>query len=109
MLSRVIILSVCWLVFAGPVAAAEIYGQLWDAAKQPPAGAVVSSSCGGKVSVDQYGRYRLTGLPQRSTCALTINYRNKQSNPVNIYTASNRNGANFMLKVSGGRLLLIRR
>lgn len=109
MLPRVVLLSSCLLLVAGVVSAAEIYGQLLDAKKKTPAGAIVSSSCGGQTGVDQYGRYRLTDLPQRTTCALTINHRNLTSNPVNIYTANNRNSANFMLKVSSGRLLLIRR
>lgn len=109
MLLRVVLLFSGLLLFAGSACAAEIYGQLWGAAKQVPAGAIVSSSCGGEAGADRYGRYRLTGLPLRATCALTINYNKLDSNPVNIYTAANRNNANFMLKISGDRLLLIRR
>ena len=109
MLLRCSLVLCCLMLLAGPVLAAEIYGQIWGKAKQPPAGAVVTSNCGGETTVDQYGRYRLTGLPQRATCTLIIHYRKRQSNPANIYTANNPNSANFMLKNSSGRLLLIRR
>jgi len=109
MLPRAFLLLAYLLLLAGTVSAAEIYGQLWNTAKKVPAGAVISSSCGGEVVADGYGRYRLTELPSRKTCSLTIRYRELQSNPVKIYTANNRNSANFMLKVSSGRLLLIRR
>jgi hypothetical protein len=109
MLPRVFFLVAAMLLFSVPLFAAEIYGQLMDAAQKAPLGAVVVSDCGGKSEIDRYGRYRLTGLPQRTNCALTINYRKLQSNPVKIYTSKNRNSANFMLKISSGRLLLIRR
>lgn len=109
MLPRTVLLLVFLLLPAGAVSAAEIYGQLWDAAKKTPAGAVVSTGCGGEAEVDHYGRYRLNDLPLHTTCVLTINYKSLHSNPVNIYTANNRNSANFMLKISGDRLLLIRR
>ncbi len=110
MVSRVLLLLGCLLLSAGGVCAAEIYGQLWIAPNNnPPIGATVSAGCGGDAQVDQYGRYRITGLASRTSCALTVNYNQRLSNPVNIYTADNRNAANFMLRVSGDRLLLIRR
>lgn len=109
MLPRCVLLLSCLLLFSGPVWAAEIYGQIWEAPQELPRGAVVTSSCGGEVEVDPYGRYRLINLPLGETCILTISYKQRESNPVHIYTADNRNSANFMLKISGDRLLLIRR
>ena len=109
MLLKTLLLFCSLILLAGSALAAEIYGQLWDTAKRAPRGAIISTDCGAEAAVDHYGRYRLTDLPLRKTCTLSINYKQRTSNPVNIYTGSNRNSANFMLKISGDRLLLIRR
>lgn len=110
MLLKVSLLGCCLLLVSGAACAAEIYGQLWVASgKKPPRGAEVFTSCGEKTTVDQYGRYRLVRLPSLETCAVTVQHQDLTSNSVNIYTATHRNRANFMLKVSDDRLLLIRR
>jgi hypothetical protein len=110
MLPRILLFCSCLLLIAGTACAAEIHGQLWvEPNNSPPIGATFSTSCGGGAQVDQYGRYRITGLPLHTSCALTVSYNNMTSNPSQIYTADNRNNANFKLKTSDGRLLLIRR
>jgi len=107
---KALLLLAGFVLLAGAASAAEIYGQLWvTPANSAPVGGVVETSCGGQAEVDRYGRYRITGLPKNQTCALTIQYRNLTSNLANVYTGSHRNGANFMLKFTGERLLLIRR
>lgn len=110
MLPRSVALLVCLMLVAQIAGAAEIYGQLWLAPNNnPPIGAELFSSCGGAPEIDQYGRYRIVDLPWQQTCSLTVSYRNMTSNPVNVYTVENRNSANFMLRIFGERLLLIRR
>ncbi|SHJ04863.1 Carboxypeptidase regulatory-like domain-containing protein [Malonomonas rubra DSM 5091] len=108
---RTSILSACLLLFlACPVSAAEIYGQLRDSHGKVPAGAQVTASCGGEqITVDSYGRYRITDLPLRTNCELIISYQKLSATPVRIYTSKNRNSANITLKRAGSRLLAIRR
>jgi hypothetical protein len=110
-MTRIAILSGCLLLFfTCPVSAAEIYGQLRDSDGKVPSGAQITASCGGEqVTVDSYGRYRITDLPLRTNCELIISYQKLSANPVRIYTSKNRNSANITLKGAGGRLLAIRR
>ncbi len=109
---RYLCLCCCLFILAtSPALAAEIYGQIWLAANnQAPAGGTISANCGGDpAEIDRKGRYRLTRLPKRQNCTLTVHYRGTTSSSADIYTRSNRNAANFMLQASGNRLLLIRR
>lgn len=111
---KVLGLATLLAALASSAVAADIYGRAWVAPSGAAAtpGTVLANCGGGKysVSVDQYGRYSIAGVPRKANCSLRVKYKGvATSNGIDVYTGAARNGANLELRRSGNRLLLIRR
>ncbi len=102
------------LVAAFPCSAADLYGRVWTAQNAKPAvGAIVHIACPNAqpqhTTVDQYGRYRLTRLPAKQNCQLSVEVPPQQTEPVTVYSGSGSKDINIELYKSSGALTLLLR
>lgn len=102
------------LLGAGPAAAQEIYGRIWESGKKSPMqGAEVRSDCARDpdrpAEADRYGFYRLFVREIRVNCQLWISFRGQSSSRLGVYVSSGRTLADIEARRSGSSWLLIRR
>ncbi len=97
-----------------PSSAADLYGRVWTAQNATPAtGAIVHIACPTaqpqQTTVDQYGRYRLTKLPAKQNCQLSVEVSPQQTEPVTVYYGSGSKDINIELYKNPGELTLLLR
>ncbi|MCF6354986.1 MAG: hypothetical protein L3J26_07760 [Candidatus Polarisedimenticolaceae bacterium] len=102
------------LAVAFPSSAADLYGRVWTAqSAAPAAGAVVHIACPTaqpqQTTVDQYGRYRLTKLPAKQNCQLSVEVSPQQTAPVTVYSGSGSKDINIELYKTPDALTLLLR
>jgi hypothetical protein len=95
-------ITILSLIFSCPIVAANISGVVKDAANKPAAAARVSFSCPNVNTVtaqaDQYGRYRVMGLPNVKWCTLNVTYSGKSSSGVKVNSGSGSKDINVTLQ-----------
>jgi hypothetical protein len=95
-------ITILSLIFSCPIVAANISGVVKDAANKPAAAARVSFSCPNVNTVtaqaDQYGRYRVMGLPNVKWCTLNVTYSGKNSSGVKVNSGSGSKDINVTLQ-----------
>ena len=100
------------LIAAFPCAAADLYGRVWFAPNSTPAvGAIVHITCPGNQSqpatVDNYGRYRLAGLPVQKKCDLYVESGGRRTESMAAYSGSGSKSMNIELHQLGNGLRLV--
>ena len=108
-----LILICCFAVLSTTSSyAASISGFVKAASNRPASGAQVYFVCPGNKSfsgtTDQYGRYRIVGLPDVQWCSLNINYQNIASTHAKVNTGSGAKDINIKLlkEQSNWRIIL---
>ena len=84
---------ICMFTLAGSAYATDIVGIITDRTDRGAQGATVTVSCGEfekTVTTAMSGDYRITGVPEGSTCSLSIKFRDVSSEPYAFSTTSER-------------------
>jgi hypothetical protein len=92
------------ITFSMPALSASVSGFVKQPSNRPAVGVVVTFTCPDRdpfpATTDQYGRYRVKGLPDVQWCSLSVNYEGEDSTPVRINSGSGSRETNIKLKNS---------
>ncbi len=92
-----------------PASAADIYGRVWLSPSGAPAkGAKIYVDGDYKVTVDKYGRYRLSKLTSKKNCKLKVSLgKRKSKEEVEVYSGTGSKSMNIELRFSGNNKLIL--
>ena len=109
---RASLVLLCVLAF--PVQAAELTGRIWyEHGKQVASGVHITITCPDNqrfsTRSDEYGFYRLAGIPPRQSCYIFIDDGQRYSEPLAFYSGQGRETQNFALQPQDQKLIVKKR